>query len=155
MSMETKTTLEQKTINALQELIQINIDSRDGFRNAAEHLNVMTITEMFQDLAAQRDQQAAELRTLVAANMEIPQETGSVSAAAHRMWIDLKAALGGGEQAVLNEAERGEDHIKAKYEEVLTHNAGSAVNDILQRHYTAVKSAHDRVRDMRDAYKTT
>lgn len=154
MTMETKTTLKQDTIDALQDLIQINLDSRDGFRKAAEHTTVMTITEMFQDLASQRDQQAAELRTLVAANMEMPQETGSVSAAAHRIWIDLKAALGGGEAAILNEAERGEDQIKEKYEELLKHTAGSAVNDILQRQYAAVKAAHDRVRDMRDAYKS-
>ena len=153
MSLETKTSLKQETIDALQELIQINIDSRDGFRNAAEHIDVMAISEMFNDFAAQRDQQASELRTLISANLETPNESGSVSAAAHRMWMDLKSALGGGESSILSEAERGEDHIKAKYEAVLKHTAGSAVNDVLQRQYAAVKMAHDRVRDMRDAYK--
>lgn len=154
MTLETKTTLTQDTIDALQDLIQVNIDSRDGFRNAAEHIDVMAISEMFNDFAAQRDQQAAELRTLISANLETPNDSGSVSAAAHRMWMDLKSALGGGEASILSEAERGEDYIKGKYEDVLKHNAGSAVNDVLQRQYAAVKMAHDRVRDMRDAYKT-
>jgi uncharacterized protein (TIGR02284 family) len=154
MSLETKTTLHQDTIDALQDLVQLNIDSRDGFRNAAEHIDVMAISEMFNDFAAQRDQQAAELRTLISANLETPNDSGSVSAAAHRMWMDLKSALGGGEASILSEAERGEDYIKGKYEEVLKHTAGSAVNDVLQRQYAAVKMAHDRVRDMRDAYKS-
>lgn len=152
--LETKTTLNQDTIDALQDLIQVNIDSRDGFRNAAEHIDVMAISEMFNDFAVQRDQQAAELRTLISANLETPNDSGSVSAAAHRMWMDLKSALGGGEASILSEAERGEDHIKGKYEEVLKSTAGSAVNDVLQRQYAAVKMAHDRVRDMRDAYKS-
>jgi uncharacterized protein (TIGR02284 family) len=154
MSLETKTSLNQETIDALQDLVQTNIDSRDGFRNAAEHIDVMAISEMFNDFASQRDRQASELRTLISANMETPNDNGSVSAAAHRMWMDLKSALGGGEAAILSEAERGEDYIKDKYEEVLKQTAGSAVNDVLQHQYAAVKMAHDRVRDMRDAYKS-
>jgi uncharacterized protein (TIGR02284 family) len=37
------------------------------------------------------------------------------------------------------------------YEEAIRDTAGSAVNDILQRHYAAVKAAHDMVREMREA----
>ena len=153
MTTETKLNLSRETIDKLQQLIQTNIDSRDGFNEAASKLEDMTISSMFRQLGAERDQQAAELRTLVAANREEPQKSGSVAAAAHRMLIDLRAALGGGNAAILSEAERGEDYIKGKYEEVLKETAGSAVNDVLQRQYAAVKAAHDRVRDLRDAHK--
>jgi uncharacterized protein (TIGR02284 family) len=113
----------------------------------------MTISSLFRELASQREQQAAELRTLVAANFEEPDHEGSYAAAAHRAWMDLRAAFGGGTHAMLSEAERGEDYIKGKYEEILKECAGSAVTDVLNRQYRAVKLAHDRVRDLRDTYQ--
>ncbi len=152
MGTETKLNLARETIDALQELIQVNIDSRDGFNEAAAQIDDMTISSLFRQLAEDRNEQASELRTIVAANREEPEDSGSLSAAAHRMLIDVRAALGGGVPVVLSEAERGEDWIKAKYEEVLKQTAGSAVNDVLSRHYAAVKAAHDRVRDLRDTY---
>jgi uncharacterized protein (TIGR02284 family) len=152
MSLETKLNLTQETIDRLQELIQVNIDSRDGFNEAASQIDDMNISSMFRQFADQRAEQASELRTLVAANREEPEDSGSMAAAAHRMLIDIRAALGGGAGTILAEAERGEDWIKGKYEDALKETAGSAVNDVLSRQYAAVKAAHDRVRDMRDQY---
>jgi uncharacterized protein (TIGR02284 family) len=151
--METKTTLTDETISTIQELIQVNIDSRDGFREAADNVEDATVINLFRELAAERSQQASELRSLVNANHEEPESNGSLAAAAHRTWMDLKTALGGGTASILNEAERGEDHIKGKYEAALKNSAGSAVSDVLNRHYADVKKTHDRVRDLRDAYK--
>jgi uncharacterized protein (TIGR02284 family) len=53
----------------------------------------------------------------------------------------------------LAEAERGEDHIKRAYEDVLTETAGSPMNGVLQVQYSQVKAGHDKVRDLRDAMK--
>ncbi|TWT39087.1 PA2169 family four-helix-bundle protein [Blastopirellula retiformator] len=55
--------------------------------------------------------------------------------------------------AILAEAEAGEDHIKHAYEDALKETAGSAMNDVLQKQYAQVKQGHDRIRDMRDAFK--
>lgn len=153
MAMETKTTLRDETISALQDLIQINIDSRDGFREAADKIEDITLASIFQELSSQRNDQASELRTLVSANAEEPKKKGSAAAAIHRTWMDLRAALGGGNYAILAEAERGEDHIKDKYEAELKSVPASAVSDVLHRHYAAVKASHDRIRDLRDEYK--
>jgi uncharacterized protein (TIGR02284 family) len=151
--METKTSLNKATVDKLQELIQVNIDSHNGFNDAASNSEDMTIGSLFRELASQRQQQAAELRTLVAANFEEPDSEGSYAAAAHRAWMDLRAAFGGGTKAMLSEAERGEDYIKGKYEEIVKECAGSAITDVLNRQYRAVKLAHDRVRDLRDTYQ--
>lgn len=153
MAMETKTSLQKETVDKLQELVQVNIDSHDGFNDAASNTEDMTISSLFRELASQRQQQAAELRTLIAANFEEPEKDGSYAAAAHRAWMDLRAAFGGGTKAMLSEAERGEDYIKGKYEEIVKECAGSAITDVLNRQYRAVKLAHDRVRDLRDTYQ--
>jgi uncharacterized protein (TIGR02284 family) len=149
--------LPEKSVNWLQDLIQINIDSRDGFKGAAEHLKEKhsTLEAMFRGLANERDNQARELQTLVAKNAEKPQKSGSASAAVHRAWMDLRSAFGGGEHAILSEAERGEDHIKAKYEEAIKDLKGCTCVSVLSRQYSAVVASHDTVRDLRDSHKNT
>jgi uncharacterized protein (TIGR02284 family) len=145
--------LSDQSISWLQVLIETNIDSHDGFKEAAEKLqeNGSPLVETFRRLSDERQMQASELQAIVASNAEEPEHSGSVAAAAHRTWMDLRSALGGGEHAVLAEAERGEDHIKAKYEEAIKDLAGCTCVPTLQRHYSNVKASHDKVRDLRDS----
>lgn len=153
MSAETKLNLNDETIETLQELIQINLDSQDGFQQVADKTDEISVANLFRRLASERHEQAQELKQLVSANSEEPEDSGSFAASAHRALIDIRAALGGGAKVMLIEAEKGEDKIKEKYEEALKGNPGTAVSDVLHRHYAAVKTAHDSVRDLRDAHK--
>jgi uncharacterized protein (TIGR02284 family) len=147
--------LPEKSIDWLQDLIQLNIDSRDGFQEAADDLQNKggTLATVFRGFASQRANQARELQTLVSANAETPERDGSVAAAAHRTWMDLRSTLGGGDHAVLSEAERGEDHIKEKYEEAIKDLGPCSCTTILRSQYEAIRAAHDQVRDMRDHCK--
>ncbi|WP_437229425.1 PA2169 family four-helix-bundle protein [Planctomicrobium sp. SH661] len=154
MALETKTQLNQETINKLQELIQINIDSKDGFEQAAREIEDMTLSTLFQSLAHQREEQANQLSQYVQWNHEQPNRTGSYAAAIHRGWMSIREMISGNNlYSVLAEAERGEDQIKAAYEGVLKETAGSAMNDVLTQQYAQVKAAHDRIRDLRDEHK--
>lgn len=154
MSLETVHNLDPETVAKLQDLAQINLDSRDGFRHAAEQLEGEPVTQLFRRLAEERARQAKELQHYVAINEQEPQRKGSFAAAVHRTWMSIRGSLSGNDlHAVLAEAERGEDHIKEAYEDVLKKTAGSAVNDVLQRQYAAVKQGHDLVRELRDSTK--
>lgn len=148
----TMTQLPKESVDWLQSLIEVNIDSRDGFKEAADNLKETNprLESQFRQLSTERDRQASELQALVGRNAETPTQAGSFTAAAHRTWMDLRTALGGGEHAVLSEAERGEDYIKGKYEAALKDLSGCTCAGILRTHYTAVKASHDKVRDLRD-----
>lgn len=153
MGLETKTNLEQSTIDKLQQLIRINIDSEQGFDDAAKQIEDSNISALFTELAGQRRQQATELQDYVQWNGEKPRDEGSYAAAFHRTWIDIKSMLTGGDaHSILAEAERGEDQIKSAYEDALQETAGSAMNDVLSRQYKVVKAGHDRIRELRDHY---
>lgn len=153
MSVETKYQLSETTIDKLQELIRINIDSELGFSEAAEQIEDLTVASLFRELSAQRAQNSAQLQEYVAWNGEKPTDDGSYAAAFHRTWLDLRSQLNGGDaHVVLIEAERGEDQIKHAYEDALKETAGSAMNDVLTSQYANVKAGHDRIRDLRDAY---
>jgi uncharacterized protein (TIGR02284 family) len=148
MSVEINFELDKDTLTLVQGLIQINLDSRDGLREAASNISDVSVAELFQDIARDRETQAAELSRLVAANGEDPQNAGSIMAAAHRAWIDIRSILGGGLPAMLSEAERGEAYINMKYEDAIQNCTQYVVTEILQRHYAAVKATYEAVRFM-------
>lgn len=151
MAVETKDTLSAATISQLQELIQSNIDSRDGYRQAAQAIDDVTLSSAFEQLALERDAQADELARYVAWNGETVRREGSVAAAIHRTWMSVREMLTTDDRyAMLSEVERGEDSIKSAYEDALKNTAGSAMNDVLLQQYSKVKASHDRIRDLRD-----
>ncbi len=154
MSLETKSDLNEKTIAKLQKLIRANIDSFDGFHKSAEQIDDHSLAVLFNEMGDQRSALASELQKYVEFNGEEAEDDGSVAAKTHQIWISIRSKINGGDPyVILIEAERGEDHIKAAYEEVLKETAGSAMNDVLMDQYKLVKAGHDRIRDLRDAYK--
>ena len=156
MSLETKTDLNDSTIEGLQKLIRYNIDSCKGYQESAEKVNDLAAQTLFENIADQRSSFAETLQQYVTVNGEEAVDDGSVMAAVHRVWLDVRAAIGGGDvYPVLCEAERGEDYIKSAYESVLKETAGSAMNDVLTQQYAQIKLGHDGIRDLRDAIRAT
>lgn len=149
--METITNMNKDTIDGIQDLISINIDSSKGFTAAAEHIENEQIASYFRDCGKERLRFANELQVATALNDEKPENDGSLKGAAHRWWMNIRSTVtGGDEHTVLADAERGEDEIKHLYEQTLKDTAGSSVNGILQGQYALVKQRHDQIRDMRD-----
>ncbi len=154
MALETKSTLTQETIAQLQKLIRANIDAYDGLRESAEELHDQTVANLFRELATERSALATELQKHVEWNGKEAEDDGSFAAKVHRAWIDVRSKLSDGNAyTILCEAERGEDHIKQAYEDVLKETAGSAMNDVLMHQYALIKAGHDQVRNLRDVYK--
>jgi len=144
--------LTNNTNDALTKLAQANLDSYAGFTAAAEEVTDQPLKELFTDLAAERKRQADRLRGIIAEQGETPpDDSPSALAKTHHWWMKARANVSPDDaQAVLEEAERGEDHIKHAYEEQLKQVAGSDVTDLLNDQYAAVKRGHDRIRDLRD-----
>lgn len=153
MSIETKTKLSPETIASVQELIHINVDSRNTFQELADGTANSSVAIMFRELASERNRNVAELESLLNFIDAKIEETGSLAGAAHRLLISLRATLGAGTTTMLNEAEAAEESIQKKYEEILTREPGSAVSDILHRQFSGIRAAHQRVRAIRDAHR--
>ena len=154
MALETKSTLNDETVEKMQKLIRANIDSYNGFHESAEEIADAKLKTLFRQIGDERSAMASELQSFVDFNGAEAEDDGSIAAKTHRIWINIRAKLNGGDPyVILIEAEKGEDHIKAAYEEVLKETAGSAMNDVLLGQYAKVKVGHDKIRDLRDAYK--
>jgi len=142
-----------EAVSTLNNLIETLKDGKNGFESAAQDVKDSRVKTVFLECAQERARLAGELQAEVRRLGGDPETSGSVSAAVHRGWINLKNALGGGEKAINEEAERGEDVAVKSFEKALKENLPADVAGVVRRQYDQVKRAHDTVRDLRDSWK--
>ena len=138
-------------IRTLNGLIATTIDSVDGYRTSANDVENPRFAELFTARASERSSVAEQLRGEVTRLGGNPEDDGTILAAGHRAFVNLKSAVTGrDDQAIINEVERGEDHIKAKFEDALKDDSLSPESrSLVQTAYGSVKSGHDEMRDLK------
>ncbi len=138
-------------ISTLNGLIATTIDSVDGYRTSAQDVENPRFAELFTARASERSSVAEQLRAEVKRLGGNPEDDGTLLAAGHRAFVNLKAAVTSrDDKAIVNEVERGEDHIKAKYEEALKDDDLSpGCRSLVETAYESVKSGHDQMRDLK------
>jgi uncharacterized protein (TIGR02284 family) len=147
---------DQKEITStINNLIETLKDGEKGFKEAADAISDPQLKSLFTEYSQQRSRFASELQAQVRSIGEAePETSGSVAGAMHRGWIDLKSAITSQEEsAILAECERGEDSAVQEFEKAMREDLPSSVRDIVSRQYSGIKSAHDRIKNLRDAAK--
>jgi len=139
------------SISLLNSLIKTTLDSMKGFKDAAEDAESTRYSSMFADFARERSEVATALQAEVRRLGGNPEDDSSFLAAAHRTFMDLKQAFTGkDDKAIIQEVERGEDHIKAKFEEALRDtDLDPSSRAVVERAYQSVKAGHDRASQLK------
>ncbi len=134
-------------VSVLNGLIKTTLDSMKGYEDAAKDAESTQYATMFADFARDRAQVATQLQGQVRTLGGEPEMESSMLAAAHRTFMDLKQALTGkDDKAIILEVERGEDHIKAKYEEAMKDtDLSSATQTAISDGYASVREGHDKM----------
>jgi uncharacterized protein (TIGR02284 family) len=143
-------------IATLNSLIATTIDSINGYRESADAVDSQKLRDLFNTLAQDRQQILPRLQAQVGKLGGDPEGDGTALAAAHRGLVDLKSAITGrDDKAVINEVERGEDHIKHKYETALQEgDLSSETRDVINAAFESVRRGHDSVRDLKRAFES-
>lgn len=137
----------------LNTLIGTLLDSVEGYQKAAADTENTRYAEMFNSRARERQQAATKLQAAVARLGGDPADDGTTAGAVHRGWIGLKeAVVGKDDKAIVNEVERGEDYLKAKFETAMQNKdlpteARSAVDEAWQ----SVRAGHDEMSQLKHA----
>lgn len=139
-------------ISTLNGLIETCRDGQDGFMTAAEGIDRTDLKTVFYEFSQQRAKFVGILQELVRSLGGDPEDTGSLSAALHRGWMDIKSLVtGNDEAAILNECERGEDSAKAAYADALKTELPANIHSVVAQQAQDVQAAHNRIRALRDA----
>ena len=145
-------TTNQHDISVLNDLIETVIDSADGYSHAIKETETSRFSEIFARRGTERHTLTRQLQSQVRMLGGTPEDDGTVLASAHRMFLNLRHAVAGGDTAVIDEVEAGEDHIKAKFEDAMANkNVSPAIQMIIAEAYATVKEGHDEIRDLKHA----
>ena len=147
---------QKEIISTINGLIETLKDGQEGFRQASEAVKDSKLKTLFSEYSLQRSKFAGELQNeAISLGEHNPENTSSTAGALHRAWINLKSAVtSGDDHAILAECERGEDSAVSEYKKAMEKgDLSSPIGDTISRQYAEVKSAHDRIRELRDAAK--
>jgi len=142
----------EELIDCLNDLIETCRDGENGFQAAADHVKDPELKKLFTQCSEQRASFASELQSEVRQLGGTPAKTGTVSAAFHRGWMNIKSIVtGGSDDAIVAECERGEDAAIENYQRVLKQNLPPNVLPVVKHQFTEIKRSHDRIRDLEEA----
>ena len=138
-------------ISTLNTLIATLIDSVTGYEDAASNSEAGRFAEIFRQRADERQRCVADLRSEVSRLGGNPEDDGSLMGKTHQRFLDLKAAITGrDDQAIINEVERGEDYLKAKFETALKDgDLSSDTRAAVERVFQSVREGHDQMSSLK------
>jgi uncharacterized protein (TIGR02284 family) len=146
----------EQTGDALKKLAGTLRDGEKGFAESAEKAETPNLKSMFSEISMQRAAMAAELEPLARQYGETPREGGSLAAALHRSWINVREAISGHDDfAVVSEAVRGEDTARGNYEEVMKEGLPADVESVVAAQYAKVKASYERVSALKNSMEAT
>lgn len=110
----------EQTINALNSLLQKNIDAARGYRKAAKVVEHTSLKAYLLQRANQRQRFYEDLKSEIKSLGGQPKPEPTVRGKLHHAWIDIKAAMTyKTDEAVFEECVRGEKYSLEEYEEKL------------------------------------
>lgn len=135
-------------VKVLNSLIETTLDSANGYKEAAENVESGEYRSMFSERSTKRLELSRRLQAEVRTFGGEPEDDQSLAGKLHNKFVDLKAALTGGpnDKSVIDEVERGEDVIKAKYEAATRDNElPTELRSVITEAYQSVKQDHDDI----------
>jgi uncharacterized protein (TIGR02284 family) len=106
--------------NKLNSLLELLHDSHDGYIECTKEIDDSNLKNLFQNLADSRVDMMRSLESQIRQLGEEPVQTGSMLAAAHRIFIDIKSSITGHDkEAIIKEIQRGETYTLEHYNKIL------------------------------------
>jgi uncharacterized protein (TIGR02284 family) len=145
----------EKSIEVLNDLIEINNDRIAGFAHATKDIgdDDLEIKALFQKLREESRYNVHELGSAINKNGGEPEMGMSSGGALHQAWLDVKATFTGhNRKSILEECERGEDAIKKAYRDALASDSDLTPEfaKIVSRQQEEIIAAHNQIKALRD-----
>ena len=144
----------EKSIEVLNTLVEINNDRIEGYETALKETNEADLKSLFTRYINNSRKFKSELVAEVTRMGGEPEDGTRASGKIYRAWMEVKAAVTGKERkTVLNSCEYGEDVAKDTYKKVLEDHytdLSDAQQKLVSTQYVQLKADHDAVRNLRD-----
>jgi uncharacterized protein (TIGR02284 family) len=137
----------EPAVKVLNSLIETTLDSANGYRDAAEATENTQYQTLFAEKASERLELSRRLQDEVRTFGGDPEEHQSTLGKLHNKFTELKGKMtGSSDKSVIDEVERGEDMIKAKFEKACQdEDLPPAAREIVNSAYSSIKADHDQI----------
>ena len=136
-----------RAIRTLNDLIETTLDSANGYRHAADGVDNPEFKTLFAERAGKREELSRRLQQEVRSFGGEPEDDQSLLGRIHNKFAELRGDLmGRDDKGVIDEVERGEDVIKARFEDAT--RDGDLPETLRQRvaqEYAEIKADHDTI----------
>jgi uncharacterized protein (TIGR02284 family) len=128
----------------LQSLIKCQIDGQKEFQKMAEQMNDPTLKHYFDEESLQRAEFRGDLESVLHhEGIHDIKESGTMSGSLHRVWGELKAALGDGDQSLLDTAKQDGDAVIKVYNEAQKKELPMPVRQLLSNQSAHIQSFNE------------
>lgn len=145
-----------KTIEILNDLIQINNDRITGYERAIKETKAEDgdLKVVFASMISKSHKINIALATEVQALGATAEQGTTTSGKIYRAWTDVKAIFSGYDRhSVLENCEAGEDAAQRAYDTALEHEELPAfIQEMLIDQQLDLKDSHDEIKSLRDQY---
>ncbi|RKN78721.1 ferritin-like domain-containing protein [Ulvibacterium marinum] len=138
--------------NKLNDLLERTYDAEKGYKKAAENTKNSHLKSFFDKKAQERYDFGHELKTEIKTFGQEVDKGGSLTGAAHRTWMDVKALFSAdNDEAMLEEAIRGEKASLEEYNDVLGETAlPPSTQTVLVKQRDAIQSELGTIKRLED-----
>jgi len=137
---------QQTERSVFNHLIETCRDGERGFQSAASHVESPKLKTLFEQMAAQRARIAADLAPHAQRLGGDGAHDGTIAAALHRRWIDIKSMLKRhDDNAILVEVERGDSITLHAFQAALEGMLPPDSREVVERLYAELRQAHGTI----------
>jgi uncharacterized protein (TIGR02284 family) len=146
----TTTSISSAHVGLLNDLLQLNRDSAEGFTKAAELATSPKFKKILEGARVERVAAARALEPLVRAAGGTPEKDLSVSGTLHRTWMKVRETLSpDGDKALILEVERAEDEMKDAYTTAMAKGLPPMIASVIAPQAKQVLKVHDLFSDLK------
>ncbi|MEY4654596.1 MAG: hypothetical protein RI884_3177 [Pseudomonadota bacterium] len=143
----------EDVLHVLQDLVECCKDGEYGFQSCAENTRREDLKAVFTQRMQDCQRGAQALQDQIRRLGGDVKDSGSVLGAVHRGWVSVKSALSNhDDEALLTEAERGEDTALARYRQALQKPLPDAIRTLVERQLQGVQRHHDQIQMLRNQF---
>lgn len=140
-----------RAVKVLNSLIETTMDSAHGYRSAAEGADNSEFKAMFSERAGKREALCRRLQQEVRTFGGEPEDDQSLLGRIHNKFAEIRGEVTGrDDKGVIDEVERGEDVIKAKFEKAAQDaDLPEPARQLITTAYAEVKADHDTISQLK------
>ena len=141
-----------KVGSKLNDLLEKNYDAEKGFKKAAENTEHSGLKSYFNNKAQERYNFGHQIKSELKNFGEKPDKGDSVTGAAHRTWMEVKAWFSSdNDESMLEEAIRGEKASVEEYKDVLNDTTlPASTKDVLMAQKTSIEQGLSNIKRLED-----